>query len=409
MWKTFQAANISFLTTFFCWVSLSGIMAFYISIYLVLINCVPQNIFRPIFAGCIWVLLDILKGVALTGFPWALISHTQYKNPNMVLLSSLFSSHGITFFIIAVNEALSFAYGRLLAGYQSISRHSIVLYLKSFYIIPLLILAMGAVHLRQKYFQTNKDSVVRIAILQGNIYQYEKWNDQRVDYIKSTYARLVEQAMDYHPDVIIWPESALPGWIPNDEALFSWIQIVIKKSHVHHIIGAVTERNGKAYNSAFFFDPGGRILEVYDKQHLVPFGEYIPFGRIFQKWIPYLGELGTFEAGEKSKLFSLRLKNGQTCHFVPNICYEALFPALVRKSVAVGGDIIVNLTNDAWYLQTGAPEQHFAVNIFRAAENNRPVIRCANTGISAYIDASGSVVARTKLIEEKVLFIEVPY
>jgi apolipoprotein N-acyltransferase len=244
---------------------------------------------------------------------------------------------------------------------------------------------------------------LRVAILQGNIDQYQKWDAAHESFIKTRYGELVLEAAKQNPDVIIWPESAVPGWIPNDQAVMEWLVGLIQQSRCYHVVGAVSRRGNREYNSAFFFSPKGDILDVYDKQHLVPFGEYIPFGNIFKRWIPYLGELGTFDAGVQSKLFVL-----PSSKLAPNICYEAVFPGLVRKGVKSGADVIVNLTNDGWYLKTGAPAQHYAVNVYRALENKVPVVRAANTGISAIIDAYGRPISKSQLMEKDCLVGYVP-
>jgi apolipoprotein N-acyltransferase len=174
------------------------------------------------------------------------------------------------------------------------------------------------------------------------------------------------------------------------------------KTQTHHIIGAVFRNGELDHNAAFLIGPQGNILGQYNKQHLVPFGEYVPFGKFFGKWIPYIGQLGTFDKGSDPVAF-----NVFDVKMAPNICYEAVFPGLIRNTLDKDVRCIINITNDAWYLNTGAPEQHFATNIFRAIENNRPVIRAANTGISAIINEDGEVVGRTKLMTEDVLFGEV--
>jgi apolipoprotein N-acyltransferase len=237
---------------------------------------------------------------------------------------------------------------------------------------------------------------LKVAILQGNIDQYQKWDDAYEKYIKQRYEGLISHAIEKKVGLIVWPESAVPGWIPNDQQLMDWLTRLIRKSNTYHIVGAVSQREGKEFNSAFFFAPDGKILDTYDKRHLVPFGEYIPFGGVLKKWVPYLGELGTFDAGVGSKVFLLPLQGRGFMQIEPNVCYEAIFPFQTKA------DIIVNITNDAWYLKTGAPAQHFAANVFRTIENKTPVIRAANTGISAVIDAHGRVLVRSNLMEEGV-------
>jgi apolipoprotein N-acyltransferase len=138
--------------------------------------------------------------------------------------------------------------------------------------------------------------------------------------------------------------------------------------------------------------PDGRLEGQYNKRHLVPFGEYVPFAGLLTHVVPYLGQVGIFDAGTAERLFEVK-----DVQMSPNICYEAIFPELVRHS-ARNADVIVNMVNDGWFLTSGAPYQHFAANILRAVENGRPVVRAANTGISAFIDAWGRVRFRSELM-----------
>jgi len=221
--------------------------------------------------------------------------------------------------------------------------------------------------------------------------------------IKNTYERLALEAAGQGAELIIWPESAIPGWFPNEKKYNDWIKNLVVKSKADHIIGSVTMKKGKDYNAAFLINSEGEIKGEYHKQHLVPFGEYVPFAGILGKLVPYLGQLGAFQPGQGFVNFSI-----SSTSFSPNICYEAVFPSLVRKSVQAGADVIVNLTNDGWYLNTSAPEQHYGANVFRAVELGRPVVRAANTGISAVIDPWGRELIRSPLLKRGVYMATLP-
>ena len=157
------------------------------------------------------------------------------------------------------------------------------------------------------------------------------------------------------------------------------------------------------YNSAFLVDPAGRIGPRYDKAHLVPFGEYVPLRR----WLPFVGKLvaqvGDFEAGPPGQV--VKWKDHR---IAPLICYEAIFPALTRAAVRNGADLLVNLTNDAWYGRTSAPYQHLSLCVFRAVESRRSFVRAANTGISGFIDPTGRITSPTDLFVDAVVSHDVP-
>ena len=184
------------------------------------------------------------------------------------------------------------------------------------------------------------------------------------------------------PDEKIAPPSLVESWVTNAPVGFVALD---EKGVILHI------------------NPQGEIAGVYDKQHLVPFGEFIPFGGFLKRWIPYLGQLGTFNSGKGPVVFDV---NG--VKVAPNICYEAIFSSLIQRSVHSGADVIVNITNDGWFLDTAAPEQHFVANRFRAVETGRPVVRAANTGISAVIDSAGKTVFQSPLLVSGAYVVEVP-
>jgi apolipoprotein N-acyltransferase len=244
---------------------------------------------------------------------------------------------------------------------------------------------------------------LKVAMLQANIDQYQKWDEAYEAGIRARYEELSAQASASKPDLIIWPESAVPGWFPNQPFYVEWVRTVTRASNTSHLIGAVSSRNKSEYNAAFFIDSAGNAVGEYDKQRLVPFGEYTPFGGFLKRWIPYLGQLGTFDRGHGPVLFSVAGAN-----VAPNICYEAFFPELIHRAAAQGADVLVNVTNDGWFLDTGAPEQHYVANIFRAVETGRSVVRAANTGISAAIDATGRQIVRSPLLVSGVYAAQVP-
>jgi apolipoprotein N-acyltransferase len=268
----------------------------------------------------------------------------------------------------------------------------------------LLILALyGWGVMRVRHAADAVDHTLRVAVLQGNIDQYQKWDDRYEAGVRSSYESLLAEAILAKPDLVVWPESAVPGWIPNDRQYVEWLNRLAVRARAPQIVGAISSVKGRDLNSAFLVNPRGELIDAYSKEKLVPFGEYVPFGGFLKRWIPYLGQVGVFYPGLGNHLFDV---NG--ARVAVNICYEAIFADLVRRDAAPGADLIVNITNDGWFLKTAGPEQHFLVNVFRAVENGRSVVRAANTGVSAVIDPFDQVLARTPLLEPELLIEEVP-
>jgi apolipoprotein N-acyltransferase len=234
---------------------------------------------------------------------------------------------------------------------------------------------------------------LNVSIVQGNIDQYKKWDKTYEDDIVRIYSGLTFAARSENPDLIVWPETAVPGWIPTDERYLQWLQDLARDSGSSLMAGAVTRQGGKDYNGAFLFDSQGNLAGHYLKQHLVPFGEYVPLRFLLGSFTSVLNEMGEFSSGPPSEIRPYGI----------NICFEDLFPDFVRRSVKEGAQIVINMTNDGWYGETSAPEQHFAAAVLRAVETRRWFVRATNTGISGFINPQGQVVAKSVLMERTVL------
>jgi len=431
IWATFNAAKIGFLTTLGCWLSLALILGTYFGLFALGLSFIRNPWLRPWFGGALWVCLEHIRSFILTGFPWATLSQTQVHNLPLIQIASLTGAPAISFIIVAVNVTLADCVlslrGPQISGE---SRHSCesrnlsrktsfkIMFetwmpafagmTKNFvgvfgpvFAVLLSVFIFGFIRVSNYPPAT---SHLKAAILQGNIDQYKKWDAQYEAEVRTTYENLAQKSAQSKPNLIIWPESAVPGWFPNDKFYAEWVQKVVKETKTYNIVGACSSSREGEFNSAFLLSPEGEILNQYSKIHLVPFGEYIPFGRIFKKWVPYLGELGAFTPGTGEVIFKIK----SSISISTNICYEAIFAGIIRNCVKEGADIIVNLTNDGWFLKTGAPEQHFNANILRAVENARPVVRAANTGISGVIDPTGRILLKTPLMETVEYSVEVP-
>ncbi|HAX62392.1 MAG TPA: apolipoprotein N-acyltransferase [Elusimicrobia bacterium] len=237
-----------------------------------------------------------------------------------------------------------------------------------------------------------------ISILQGNIDQYKKWDEKYEREIIDTYTELAGRPSSVASDLIVWPESAIPGYLKIEKKYYDWISQLAQKTKTQHLVSSTDYKNEKLYNSAFLVSSDGKITDEYSKNHLVPFGEYMPLRNFLSRFIKVVNEIGEFFPGEKYNVI-----NSSAGKLGVNICFEAIFPNEIRKSVKNGAEIIVNLTNDAWYLKTSAPYQHFTMNVFRTVENRRFVVRAANTGVSGFIDPAGRIQSKTEIFTTTVL------
>jgi len=221
------------------------------------------------------------------------------------------------------------------------------------------------------------------------------------------YLALASQAIDHDPDLIVMPETALPFYFFYEKELTDMVRRRARETGVFYLAGAPffqqDMERAHFYNSAFLINPDGEVMGRYDKTHLVPFGEYVPFG----EFLPFIEKLvagvGDFSPGKADHVIYM---NG--CGLGVQICYEIIFPDICRRMVKNGADIVINITNDAWYGRTGAPYQHFSMTVFRAVENRRSLVRSANTGISGFIDPAGRIRESTGLFVDAVQVYRVP-
>ena len=258
---------------------------------------------------------------------------------------------------------------------------------------------------------------VKLRIMQPNLPQDAKFRPENKGWILSHYLALSARAAD--PDrsglddvtVLIWPESAFPFILSRDSRTLAQIGAVLPQDTVL-VTGAAREDDGagrsasgdaRYFNAIQVIASGGHILDSYDKVHLVPFGEYLPFQKVFDRLglHQFVHIPGGFEAGERRHLL---LVPGLPAA-APLICYEAIFPgeAVPAEALAERPGLLLNVTNDGWFGMTSGPYQHFAQARLRAIEEGLPLIRAANTGISAIVDPYGRVLAELPLGAEGVL------
>jgi apolipoprotein N-acyltransferase len=357
----------------------------------------PASLVAPLF----WVVLEFLRSVLFTGFPWNLLGYTQYDFLRLIQVADLAGVYGVSFLVVAVNGALADLYiskrrreeRPLFTLTPTLSGYAVVM------LLVIAVLIYGTVRLGQ----AREGEPMRVSIVQGNIEQDMKWNPLYQRMVIKTYEELTRKAVEENkPDLVVWPETSMPFVLSADVSRRSGLETFQKKVGVPIIFGVVDERkdpDGAIYytNSAALLKDG-KVAYVYDKVHLVPFGEYVPMGKLLffiDKLVPTLGNYRPGRSFNRGVV--------QKGEFGVLICYEIIFPDLVRKFFRKGGDFIVTITNDAWFGRTPGPYQHFAMAVFRAVENRKPVIRAANTGISGIITPDGEVAASTDLFSRSVL------
>jgi apolipoprotein N-acyltransferase len=247
--------------------------------------------------------------------------------------------------------------------------------------------------------ETPSTKPIRVALIQGNISQDIKWSPEFREHTIDTYERLTREAAKGGVDLIVWPESAVPFFFQDEPLQAERIRALARETNAYLLFGSPAHelRKGKStfLNSAFMISPGGETLGRADKLHLVPLGEYIPLGNILTFINKLVVGIGDFSPGE----MAIPLTMGNTKLGI-QVCYEVIFPELARQYVQAGARVLVAITNDAWFGKSSAPYQHLAISTFRAVETRTPLIRAANTGVTAIVDQNGHIRTMTNLFVE---------
>jgi len=344
----------------------------------------------------LWVGLEYLRSILLTGFPWADLGHSQYLNLPFIQIADITGVYGLSFIILWVNITLYLVLHQWPAKifpYREVLISVIIL---------TGVLLYGYAKMDAVDRQASQQAILRVGLVQGNIDQSIKWDESFQRETLKIYERLSFRTAREEPNLIIWPETAAPFFFQDAKQYQPEILDIPVKTNAFLLFGSPSYKveRGKVnhYNSAYLASPSGEIVGKYDKIHLVPFGEYVPFGEILS--LGSLGEgIGDFKSGKE--IINLSLPQGK---FGVVICFEIIFPDLCRKFVKKGANFLVTITNDAWFGRTSAPYQHFSIAVFRAVENRVFVARAANTGISGFIDSKGKILKRGTIFKEEAIY-----
>ena len=356
-----------------------------------------------LLAPMLWVALEWVRGHLLSGFPWALFGYSQYHELPLIQIADITSVYGVSFLLAIANVALVSVIHGYPAGRTPPSRSGAMARLFP-PIVALLLIggALGYGRWRMAAVDASLTPGLRIGLIQGNISQEAKWDPAMRQSTMARYEQLTREAAAQGAELIVWPEASAPFLFEDEPDYQKTIRSLAVETHSYLLFGSPAIAHGyripALLNSAYLINPDGSTQTRYDKRHLVPFGEYVPLGPLLGFVNKLVSGIGDFIPGEGP--VPMDVKGHQ---LGVAICFEIIFPELVRESAQHGAHIIATITNDAWFGRSAAPMQHFSMAVFRAIENRTPVIRAANTGISGVIDATGRIGPRSGLFVEAAL------
>jgi len=335
-----------------------------------------------------WVALEFIRAHLFTGFGWVMLGHSQYKDLWLIQIADTTGVYGISFLVVMINLLLF----EIWRARKFLPKATII-------VTAILFAALiyGGRITGQKYDQT-----VRVGVVQPNTPLEESWDESRKPLIIAKTIHLSQKLRDQKLNLIVWPETSLPGTISDEPFLTGEIQAFAAKLDTPVLIGSVAQEGDHYYNSAFLIAEGGQMSGRYDKIHLVPFGEYLPLRPVLG-WINKFVPLDDFTPGKTYTVFSIGPLHRK---FSVLICFEDTLGDLDRRFTQAGADFFVNMTNDVWFKDTKAPFLHLQAAVFGCVETHRSLARAANTGVSALVDPWGRIIATVTDGHGKETFVE---
>jgi apolipoprotein N-acyltransferase len=388
--------------TWFGWLLLGPFIGVWVGVwYLAVWWMMPRIVGRPIpprllavlgLAGA-WVVVEWSRSWLLGGFPWLPLSASQWERTSILQIAAYTGAGGVSFVLVMMNLGFA-AYAHRLFRERAagINKRS-----QEFFLALFLLMVCVCVHFQESF--NRRGHVVpfmRVALVQPKIPQEVKWDPARAPGIMEVLTSTTLEAAAAQPDVMIWPEAVTPLAVRGDESAKAFVEALVRRAGRPLLLGSIAvEARGSAeeswFNGAFLATPGdGVAASYYAKRKLVPFGEYVPFRPLLgwlEKVVPVGGD---FLPGDSATPILAPVR-GEPMAFGPLICYEDTYPELARLSVLSGAGVLVVLTNNGWFGEGGAAEQHAAHSVLRAVETRRPVLRCGNAGWSGWIDEFGVV------------------
>jgi apolipoprotein N-acyltransferase len=350
------------------------------------------------FAPAAWVATEFFRGYLFGGFPWVPLGNSQVTVLPVAQIASLFGVYGVSAIVALVNASI--AYALLVDGRSRIKALAVT--------AAILIAAGGWGTWRIAGGRlTREGTALKVGLVQANIAQDDKWKSSEARRIFTTHIAMTRDLVRRGAEFVIWPESSTPFTFEGDTEGEPVMRALAREVKVPILFGSdqeVVKPEGH-YNSAFLLGPDGQTRAVYRKIHLVPFGEYVPFSGWLSSFPPLVQTLAgfaPFTPGTSVVLLPIGDKVVSTA-----ICYEVVYPSLIRQAVAGGSQLLTTITNDGWYGRSSAPFQHFEMASMRAIEQGRYLARSANTGISGVVDPYGRIVRQSAIFEQAGLVEEV--
>ncbi len=356
-----------------------------------------NNLLLAFLLAAGWTALEWLRGWVFSGFGWNGLGVALHGNWPLIQIAEFTGFAGLSFMVAFANVIiLTTGYRLILEARLRVMRPHFDFTFTMAAILGVLVFGLHATQV------SPPGKPLRVAAVQSNVPQHQKFDPQFTRKIFGQFRRLSEISLRSNPppELLVWPESAMPGPVLQDQESYKFVMDLAASTETDLLMGTIDEEDGDAYNAALLVSEGGDRVQVYRKVHLVPFGEYVP-GR---HNVPLLAQIvgdqvpGDFQSGKQHTVFTLTNNN---VHLAPLICFEDTIGELTRQFVlptetSPGANLLVDMTNDGWFQHSAGSHQHLANAIFRCVETRRPMLRAANTGVTCFINQFGRVIQELK-------------
>ena len=327
-----------------------------------------------LLAAPLWVSVELLRSILFSGFPWMLSGYALVPYTGILQMAAWTGIYGLSFVAVAVNSLI--VYGLMRRSKTSLGVAAAVILTARF--LPVMV-------------QKPSTDPIAVRLVQTNISLDQPWKQPDSEQLLDELGNL-STSDAIRPKLVVWPETPAPFYLNEDAGFRARMQDIARRLGAYFLVGYIDAVGEGPSNSAGLLDPKGDQVSRYDKMHLVPFGEYVPFKRLLFFAESLTRQVGEFVPGTEYTIAPL---DGHRISAA--ICYESIFPDLVRRFVKHGSELLVVITNDGWFGESSAPYQHLRMGVVRSVENRRYMVRTANTGISAIIDPYGRIEASTPI------------
>lgn len=403
-------AGIAFFGPLLSWLLYVSVVPFYLMVVALILLALLQSLFflvfgvaatvmfrrslssRLLLVPALWVGLEFARSIGFWGLSWGLLASSQEALASLQLLR-ITGPFGLSYLIVLVNILLVEAVRKWSAGGVVLGGIGL-----------LAVAGIGLFNVGYRVAPPAAGNVLKIAIIQGNIPQNQKFDADFEATIKKRYMSLTDEALQESPDLIVWPETSIQRPLMDDPGFLDELKNLASGEETYLLVGSFHRdaNTNRLHNSAFHISPGGNV-ERYDKRHLVPFGEYLPARELLGN-IDALRVIGEDIAPGTDDTLVLPTAKGP---LTVAICFESTLTRVVRPAVERGARLLVVMTNDAWFNDSPALRQHFELSRLRAIEYGLPLVQAANTGLSGFTDSRGRITQVGPINEAAVIVDEV--